>query len=137
MKISSLLIAMVFIGACMAVTMLYLGSVVEEYAPGTYDTNTLAVYNRTRDIENITQKINQSIYRISVADSNPEMIGSFFSAGYEVIKGTISSSAAMVGIITGALQSIPGASIMMYAIVSIAILAFLFIIVSTILNRDV
>ena len=118
----------------MATMALYISELSTNYAAP--NAENLSITDRTNEVREMTAEINQSIYRITTSESRVDMVGEFFSAGYEILKGTVKSIGITIGLVNDATDKIPYAGMFKGFLMVIIVVAFLFIIVGAVLNRE-
>lgn len=143
MKVSSFIIAMVVVSMFVTVMALFYADLAVDYSV-TYDNDTFSAYNQLSALNNQTKTINQTISGIDPSTSSTtDLVGGFLKSGYEVLKVTWGSFGIFTDITQDAgdkmSEAIPGNSFsaLRYGIIMIALLLFLFAIISVLVGRDV
>jgi hypothetical protein len=139
-KISNFMIAMILSSLVITLLGLFVGSLNTYYAPGDYNESKLEAYNKLNDLSASTQQIQNQTLTIKEKTGILDVIGGYFSDGYQALRLTFSSYDTFGTMFNQALiDSNLGASgeyIRIALITIVLIIIIIGILISAIVKRD-
>lgn len=138
-KISSLIIGLAITGVIITSLGLYAATAARLYG-ASYDNESLSAYNQLDALNQQAQDLNHTVSSLSEGGI-VNYVSGFFNIGYQALKATASTFGTFTGMVTTAggqlIGQVPGTVIFVSGVIIIITIYFLFIIISTLLGRDV
>lgn len=135
MRISGFLISILLVGMTVTVLGIMYADGATRYSQ-TYDASNFSSINKFETVNNVSQEIKEKLDTVGPTTGLTD-IAAFISAGYSTLKLTFVSFDAFWSASNTGLGQIPYITPIVIFILTIALVAFIFIILSTLLNRDV
>lgn len=135
MKISTFIIGIVFVGMIITGVGLYISELENNYG-GTIDDSKFTSLDKSAQIKNLTEDINEDLQGIDVTSNPLDVVGGFLKSGYTVIKVTFASFGIFTEMATTTYQEVPTLSVYGAYLISIAFIIFIFIVISVLVGRD-
>lgn len=138
MKISTLIISIVLIALFAAGFGLFISDATANYGV-TYNNSAIASFSDMRELNNLTEDLRTSVTETSGKTGVLDILGDFFSAGYKSVKISFASMGISTGLITNAMGMIDFGGLGSYitsAIITILVIVFIFIVISTLVKRE-
>lgn len=140
-KISNFMIGMILSSLVITLLGLFVGSLNTYYAPGDYNQSKIDAYNKLNDLSASTQQIQNQTLTIKEKTGVLDVIGGYFSDGYQALRLTINSYDTFGSMFNQALiDSNLGASgeyIRIALITIVLIIIIIGILISAIVKKDI
>ena len=140
MKISTLIITMIVSVMFVTIFGMYYANIAQNHGIS-YDDTSFNYFNKTSDLQGQVEDINQTLTKISSAESGTvDILGGFFKAGYMVIKDSFTSITIFTGLTNDAIDNLElgsGTNIFKITLLMIIVITFFFIIISLLVGKEV
>ena len=140
-KISTFIIGIALIGFIIGIFMINLAAFTTQYEVSGYDESNLSIYNKLEELANQSEEVRDESSTINVQDlSFKDIIGGFFSSGYNALVLTFNSVETFLGVydqgINDANLGQTGTYLRSYLFIAILTTIFIGILISTTVKRE-
>ena len=140
-KLSNFMIGVIVVGLVVALFNVFLGGLNEGYTTSNYDNSTLDAYNKLSAISDQAEDIKDEVSAIKENPNILDVIGGFFTSGYNALKLTFISFDTFDSMLNTAVTDTPLGQSGQYVKIAIAtiviILLFVGVVISAILKWGV
>ncbi len=140
-KVSSFMIGIVVIGLVIALLNIFLAGVSSAYPTTTFNNQTLQAYNKMNDIATQTNTLKEEVTGINENPNALDVIGGYFTAGYDAIRTVIKSFDAFDAMVNTGISDANLGAAGYYLKIAIGTIIWILLIVgvaiSAILKKDV
>ena len=140
-RISGFMIGVVVVSLVITLFGIFLGGLNENYVNSNYDASSIEAYNKLEDINAQSKTIKSEVSGIKDNPNALDVIGSFFTSGYQALKLTLTSFDTFDTMVNAAATDADLGQVGQYlkiALMSIVIiLIFVGVVISAILKKDV
>ena len=109
----------------------------------TYDTSQFSYFNKTAELQGQIEDINQTLTSFNSAQSSTsalDIVGAFFSSGYQVLKASFTSITTFTALSGDAVEQLPlgdAGALFRASLLMIIVVAFFFIVISILVSKEV
>lgn len=141
MKVSSLIVALLFVIMVTATFGMFFADVSDNYG-GNFNNQTFSDYDKLQDIKNTSQQINESLLELKETE-NPGVLtfaNAFISSGWTVLRTTFASVDIMTDVVTKGFTDSKisdGANFILPILLLIVFILFAFAVVSVLVGREI
>ena len=139
-KISNFIIGLILSSLVITLLGLFIGSLNTYYAPGDYNATKIEAYNKLNELSANTQQIQNQTLAIKEKTGVLDVIGGYFSDGYQALRLTINSYDTFGSMFNQALIDMrlgaSGEYIRIALITIVLIIIIIGVIISAIVKRD-